>query len=277
MIEKDGSPPLWWVEMGYLGKIDPKTELLRSYDTGKQQVGQQFFSLWDFWFDLEAALGQTIQGSVFTGSGYSATLNVHIDENTIVGPLTGPYSRPFRSGRYYVKVTTSVGPTYFHFGIVAVPPLSLFPNDAGRTSAAPRDLGTLTGFLGRSNSFYTYFPRARVSESSGPGPLLPDFNQPTPWAPSPDWYRFRLANPRRVRLTASGTLPAPTFVVHWQDGRTSIWSGGQTVDLQAGPYLLSVYDQKTQVAGGGSGELVIIRNPRAENFSHYQFELSVSP
>jgi hypothetical protein len=88
--ETTSSPPPWWVEMGALGTIDPAMGLLRTYDTGKQQVGQLGFHLWDFWFDLDAGLEQRVQGSIVTGSGYGATLNIYIDENTVVGPLTGP-------------------------------------------------------------------------------------------------------------------------------------------------------------------------------------------
>lgn len=273
----DIAPP-WMVTIGRLGVIDWRTKLLRSYDTGRQTIAAPYYQPYNYYFQLDAGLGQTLQGSIVTGQQYADTINVHVDENTVLGPLTGPLSRPLTSGEYFIKVTPGFNGALHHFGVVAVPPLSLFPNDAGRDSAAPRDLGELTRFIGRSNSFYTYFPRARVTMSDSPvsGPLVPDFGNPTPYAPSADWYRFSVSGNRRVRLSISGSRPGPTFVLHLDAGKKSIWGIGQTIDLARGSYLLSVYDQVTRVAGGGGGSIVIERDPRAENFERYAFELAVT-
>jgi hypothetical protein len=140
-------------------------------------------------------------------------------------------------------------------------------------------LGALTSTLAHSNSFYTYFPRARVAhtDSSATGPLVPDFNNPVPYAPTPDWYQFSLAQPGTVQLAVSNiATPGETYVLVHPDGTSSIWGKNQSQFLAAGSYLLAVADKLTQVGAGG-GSLSFIRNSRAENFEHYSFQLVLNP
>jgi hypothetical protein len=255
--------------MGGFGDVDPSTNLLNSYDTGQQQVGQPGFPYWEFWFQLNGRFEPKIEGSILSTS---ATINVMADEHSIVGPLVGPL-RPLSTGRYFVKVS---GHATFHFGFIAVPLLSSFPNDAGRTPQSARNLGTFSypNGVGHKNSFYTFFPRAQITPSSGPGHLVPDFSHPTPFAPSPDWYSFNLPKRQRVRLQAAGSIPGPTYVLTLPNGSYALFPTGHTLELDPGLYLLAVYDQKTRVSGGDN--IVTYRDPNAENFEHYSFDIVVS-
>jgi hypothetical protein len=193
-----------------------------------------------------------------------------LDENTVIGPLVG-LNTALRGGRYFIRVTNA-GLTNFHFGIIAVPPLSKFSNDAGHSQEAPLHLGTLTRSLSHKNSFYTFFPRERIKTSSGPGQLMPNFSTPTPYAPTPDWYSFDLPSPRRLHL---GSNSGPSYVFRTPQHSYAAWAPGSVLEFdQAGRYLLGVYDQKTRVTA--SGQLFVERDPKVENFEHYSFYIEIS-
>jgi hypothetical protein len=273
-------PPPNFIEMPYLGTLDTSTSLLRSFDSGKKEVGQAGFPEYFYEFLLDADMGQTLSGSIVTSVGYNATIEVQDAGHGNLGPLTGPLSKPLGSGKYFLHVTPSGGSTLFHFGVVAVPPLSMFPNDAGRNASQPRDLGVLTSQINHSNSFYAYFPRAQVvAEDSAQGSLTPDFNNPVPFPPSPDWYQFTLPKAGGVQLIDTGgtAVPGATFVLVQPEGTASVWGKGQTVIVASGTYSIEVLDQVTQIIGAGGNVVAFSRNPHAENFQHYSFELLFKP
>ena len=271
------TPPTY-VQMPYLGVVDKTTGLLRSFDSGSQHVGiAPYFREWFYQFPFDASIGSSLKYWIDTSTGYGAAIEVQDAGHRSLGLLSGPLP-PLTSGNYFVHVTAS-SPTLFHFGLFARPALEQYANDAGRTKDTALDLGTLTSGLGHANSFYTYYQRTAPSftTSSAAGVLTPDFNNASPYPPSPDWYRFTLVQSASVTLSASGALPGPTYVLLAADGRSTIWVKGQTLPLQSGTYWLQVVDQVTQVAGGGAGGLVYFRNPHVEDFEHYQFLLSTSP
>lgn len=268
------------VQMPYLGQIDPSTGLLRSFDSGTQRVGiPPYFLEWFYAFNFDSTFGtQKLSGSIDTSTGFGGTIEVQDAGHQNLGPLTGSLSRPLQTGSYFIHVTAG-SPVSFHFGVVAVPPLALYPNDAGHSRSSPLVLGTLTSTLAHSSSFYTYFPRAQVAHtnSSATGPLIPDFNNPVPYAPTPDWYQFSLTQPGTVRLAVSNiATPGETYVLVNPDGTSGIWGKNQPQFLAAGSYLLAVADKLTQVGAGG-GSLSFIRNSRLENFEHYSFQLVLNP
>ena len=271
------APPNY-VQMPYLGQIDPNTGLLRSFDSGNQQVGiSPFFTEWFFQFSLDSTDGPHLSGSNDNSSGYNATITVQNAGHQDLGPLTGPLPT-LQSGNYFIHVTSN-SPTLFHFGVIAVPPLSSYPNDAGHTKDSALPLGTLTSSLSHNNSFYTYFPRAQIShtDSSAMGPLIPDFDHPMPYAPSPDWYQFTLLQTASVKLAVGNVfVPGETYVLFTSDGRASVWGKNQTQFLQPGTYWIMVVDKVTQVTAGGGG-VTFFRNARVENFEHYGFQLVLSP
>ena len=273
----DEPPPPNYVEMPFLGTFDPNTNELRSFDSGKQVVGvPPYLTEWFYKFELDASLGQVLSGSIVTGPEYNANIEIQDAAHNTLGPLVGPLPQ-LGSGTYYIHVTASSS-TNFHFGVVAVPPLSQYPNDAGHSQNSPLSLGSLTSTISHSNSFYTYFTREYVSESnsSATGSLLPDFTKPIPsYAPSPDWYQFSLSKAMSVSLSKSVPAPGPSYLLYLPDGRAGTLNSGDPIQLAAGSYLLAVYDQRTWVAAGGGG-IVAIRNPHDEDFEHYQFQLVAS-
>jgi len=267
-------PPPNYVQMPYLGKIDPNTGLLSSFDSGSQHVGiAPFFTEWFYQFSLDADDGQVLGYWIDTSTGYGATIEVQDAGHQNLGPLSGPLPK-LSSGNYFLHVTAN-SPTLFHFGVIARPPVSLYPNDAGHTQDSALPLGTLTSSLSHNNNFYTYFTRLDPPYTNSPatGALIPDFNNPIPYAPSPDWYQFTLSQTAPVKLAVGNiAVPGETYVVVRLDGTSSVWQKNQTQILQPGTYRLMVVDKLTQVITGG-GTLGFFRNSHAENFEHYGFQL----
>jgi hypothetical protein len=173
------TPNLAW-PIPYLGTLDTGTHLQHSFDSGKQGVGAAPFSQYWYKFLLIAPpQGTKLVGFIAIGPDFQSTITL-LDSNrrTLGAFIEAP---PLKSGTYYVNVTAPRH-TFFHFGVVAPPPLAQFPNTAGHTEATALDLGPLRKRIkSPTNSFYTFFKRLDPSpDSLTQGSLAPNFSQPTP-------------------------------------------------------------------------------------------------
>jgi hypothetical protein len=266
--------------MTFLGQMDPSDHLQRSYDSGKQPIGSPPFT--EYWYKFTFVTapqgsGSGLTGFVATGSAFQATITV-LDAN--LHPL-GPINAlgKLQNGNYYVHVTAP-GPTSFHFGAVAPPPIEDYPNSAGHTEATATDLGTLQRVITHSSSFYTYFTRINPQpDSTAIGSLAPNFGAPNPNPPlQTDFYTFKVSTPGPVRLTSNSSpfgepvRDGPKYVLKAPNGGRNPWGNNQILQLTAGTYGLQVVDQRTQVAGD-----VTVRDPKFEDFELYTFELLLNP
>jgi hypothetical protein len=100
-------PPPNYVQMPYLGQIDPSTGLLRSFDSGAQRVGiAPYFLEWFYAFNFDSTFGtQGLSGSIDTSTGFGGTIEVQDAGHQNLGPLNGPLSRPLQTGSYFIHVT----------------------------------------------------------------------------------------------------------------------------------------------------------------------------
>jgi hypothetical protein len=268
--------------IGDLGTMDRATNREKSFDSGQQWVGTQFFPSWWYRFNMTAPpSGSLLFSVVCTGPSYGATITVLDNRQNVVGQVSGTNPPNLRNGDYYLHVTAP-SHTKFRFGVIAPPPLSQYPNDAGRTSEIALDLGRLNKVIVHANNFYTFFNRQTIdcgSSSSEERPLEPDFNDPNPNPPvQMDFYRFTLPKAGPVKLFNAGSWigsHGPTYIIQPSNSNPAVWSDKQTLDLEGGTYLLKVLDQLTQASGGASNP--IFRDPHAENIEPYQFELLYEP
>jgi hypothetical protein len=272
------TPNLAW-PIPYLGAMDPSTHLQHSFDSGKQGVGAAPFSEYWYKFDLVALpQGTGLTGFIATGPDFKSTITVLDNNLRPLGPFNG--TPPLQNGIYYIHVTAP-SHTFFHFGVVAPPPLAQFPNTAGHTEAAALDLGPLRKLISSpTNSFYTFFKRIDPSvDSPTQQSLTPDFSQPNPNPPlQSDFYAFTVPMPGPVKLTnlsdgiGEPKTGSPKYILKLPDGTKASWASNQTLNLAAGKYLVQVVDQRTEVADN-----VTIRNAQFEDFEHYRFQLLFQP
>jgi hypothetical protein len=272
------TPGLAW-EMPFLGQMDPSDHLQRSFDSGKQGVGAAPWS--EYWYKFTLVTPPQGNGTGLTGfvaTGFQSTITVLDNNLHPLGPINA--SGKLHNGNYYIHVTAP-GHTFFHFGVVAIPPIADYPNTAGHTEATATNLGTLQKVISHGSSFYTYFTRIDPPiDSTTQGSLAPNFGQPNPNPPlQTDFYTFQVTTPGPVRLTSNSgpfgepITDGPKYIVKFPNGEKAVWSTNQTKDLVVGTYLLQVVDQRTQVASGN----VTVRNAQFEDFELYTFELLFRP
>ena len=119
------APPTF-VQMPYLGVIDPNTGALRSFDSGKQPVGtSSFYKEWFYQFNLDASQGATLRGFIEQGAGLAATIEVQDAGHRTLGPLAGPLPK-LGTGTYYID-GHPVPTTNFLLRQQLPPPLLRFP------------------------------------------------------------------------------------------------------------------------------------------------------
>jgi hypothetical protein len=279
-----GSPPttpsLAW-PIPFLGEMDPSTHLQRSFDSGKQGVGVAPWSEYWYKFFFAGPPGTGLTGFVATGGDFQSTITVVDNNLRPLGTLNGTVPAALPGGSYYIHVTAP-GHTFFHFGLVAPPNLTQFPNDAGHTESTALNLGPLGKILTHSSSFYTFFARMDPPQDSpSQGSMTPDFSRPNPNPPlQSDFYVFTLATPGPVKLNSSHggfgepDHNTPQYILKQPDGTKLSWPNNQTINLVSGTYLLQVVDQRTEVTQGGN---VTFRNSQFEDFENYRFQLLFQP
>jgi hypothetical protein len=263
------------IDVGIIGIVLPGKVLFHSYDTGLQYVGTGPFP--SIWYKFQVGTGDSraigINSSFATGPDFGASYTLYDNNLT---PL-GAFNRNLilTTGTYYIQVTASQQ-TKFHFGFSGRPAMTFFKNDAGRTEAAALALGTLGLVTQHTNDFYTYYDRQDInpgSASTTPGEMVPNFSSPDPVVQS-EFYSFDLgvASPVTVHSISQHD---DTYVIYPRGGSPyAVLKGDQTATLQAGSYILEIFDKDTQVSGGGSS-LVAFRDPHVENYEHHIFELRI--
>jgi hypothetical protein len=263
------------IVLGTAGLVPAGKTLFYSYDTGLQYVGTPIFP--SIWYRFAVGQGESpgigINSSFATGSGFGASYTLYDNNLRPLGPFNS--NLILTSGTYYIQVTASQQ-TKFHFGFAGRPAMQFFKNDAGRTEATALSLGTLGLVTTHTNDFYTYYDRKDIdpgSTSATPGEMIPNFQSPDPVVQS-EFYSFDLAVASPLTVY-SISQDDDTYVIYPRGSSPySVLKGGQTINLQAGSYILAIFDKHTQVSGGG-GSLAVFRDPNTENYEHHIFELRV--